>query len=88
VQHTWKSAAHLEEYSTYRKMRQKLRYTRKINHTLKNALQKWVTFRKMRHTWKRAAHLNKCATLGKLRHIWQNAPDLEQCGTLKKIRRA
>jgi len=28
----------------------------------------------MRHTFKNAAHSEKCGTLGKMRHSWKNAP--------------
>jgi len=32
-------------------------------------LEKYTTFKKMRHTWKNAPHLRKCGTLGKMRHF-------------------
>jgi len=39
----------------------------------------------VRHTWKNAAHLEKCGTLGKMRHTWQSAAPLAKCGTFGKV---
>jgi len=46
----------------------------------------------MRHTWKNAAHLRKCDTLGKMGYIqeiqanYKNVPHVRKCGTLEKMR--
>jgi len=42
--------------------------------------------KKMRHTWKNAVHLGKCATLGEMRHTWGNASHVGKCTTLGEMR--
>jgi len=52
---------------------------------------KYATYKKMRHTWenapnlKNAAHLKICVALKKMRHTWKNAPHSRKRGTLGKM---
>ena len=71
MRYTWKTAPHLGNCATLRKIR----------HTWKSAahLEKCGTLGEIRHPYKNAAHLEKCATL------LTKAPHLEKCGTLGKM---
>ena len=71
MRYTWKTAPHLRNCATLRKIR----------HTWKSAahLEKCGTLGKIRHPYKNAAHLEKCGTL------LTKAPHLEKCGTLGKM---
>ena len=68
--HTWKNGSHLEKQVTLGKMGQNLL--------------KWITFRKVGHTWNNGSQWMKWFTFGKVGQTWSNGSHLEERVTLEK----